>query len=220
MVRYGFRDDDGVVSESVLPWRAFKVISWLAVAGAACTAAVTAWLLLPGDRPLPGPVWTAAFTGAVPVFVAEVVLAKRYWSRGAALGGPTLPAARQPGRPPTVVRVLFAVLVTLIVVILVLVVIASNASPVPPGSPEIVDGQYVLNNHGSLTPVSQREYMHVLEVWEMGFTSIAMVFYLAAALAVLMTGERLRERTEHVSGGSRSRGKSTPPGQIARDWND
>lgn len=220
MVRYGYRDDDGLVSEPVLPWRAFKAISWLAVVGAACTAAVTAWLLLPGDRPVPGPVWTAAFTCAIPVFGAAVVMAKRYWRRGAAPGGLTLPAARPPARPPTVVRVLFAVLITLIVVILTLVVIVSSASPVPPGSPEIVDGQYVLNNHGSLTPVSRQEYMHTLEVWQMGFTSIAMVFYLTAALAVLMTGERLMERTKHLNGGSRSSGNSTPPRRVARDSND
>jgi hypothetical protein len=61
------------------------------------------------------------------------------------------------------------VLITLMAVILVM---ASSASPVPPGAPDIADGQYVLNSHGSLTPTSRQEYMHAFEAWQMGFTAM------------------------------------------------
>jgi hypothetical protein len=81
--------------------------------------------------------------------------------------------------------------VTLIVVILVLTARGPSASPLPPGQPEIVDGQHVLDNHDLLTPVSREVYLRAREAQQLTFTSMAVVFYMVAALAVGVTGERL-----------------------------
>lgn len=159
----------------------------LAFVGAAYSAGIVGWLLLPGDRPVPMLMWSVAFVGLFPVFGSALLVARRYWREGMGTGTPTL------WRPGAVVVGVLATLAALVVAGLVLTAVAP-APPVPPGAPEVVDGRYVLNNHGSLTPVSRRVYLRVLEAWQLGFVSIAFLFYLVAALVVGATGERLAAR--------------------------
>ena len=45
------------------------------------------------------------------------------------------------------------------------------------GSPQIVSGQYVLDNHGVLTPVTQAEYLRVGSLELRFFAAIWLVFY-------------------------------------------
>jgi hypothetical protein len=45
------------------------------------------------------------------------------------------------------------------------------------GSPEVRDGQYVLDNHGALTPVSYSEYVHVGSILLRFFASIWIGFF-------------------------------------------
>jgi hypothetical protein len=173
---------------------------WLALVGAAYAAGVAGWLLLPGDRPVPTAVWIVAFAGIFPVFGSAILLNKRYWRRGSA--SPVIWPAIWPAmdvlkRPAVFVRAIFAILVVLIVVTLVVVVLVPD-STVPPGDPGIVDGQYVLNNHGSLHVVSRQVYLHALEAGQLAFTSIAMVFYLVAGLVVGMTAERMTVGSHHA----------------------
>jgi hypothetical protein len=59
-------------------------VTWiprLAFAGAAYSAGIIVWLLLPGDRPLPTLIWLAAFVGSFPVFGSAVFVARRYWRK-------------------------------------------------------------------------------------------------------------------------------------------
>jgi hypothetical protein len=112
----------------------------------------------------------------LPVFGSALLLAKRYWRQGAGATS-VRPAGRARGRPTTVVRILLAALATLIVAVLALVVLVPKGPDLPPGQPMIVDGQYVLADHGSLAPVSRQVYLQALEAGQLGFTSIAVVFY-------------------------------------------
>jgi lysylphosphatidylglycerol synthetase-like protein (DUF2156 family) len=178
------------VSEELLPWRAYRTVLWLAVSGAAYAAAIVGWLWLPGYRPVPTPVWLAAVMPAVMVNGSAVLFARRYWRRGSTQDR-TRPTERVRPNPIVVVRALLAVLVTLIVVVLVLTARARAGPPLPPGQPEIVNGQYMLNNHGSLTPVSRELYLRAGEGLQQLGVSVAMVFYLVAGLTVGVTAERL-----------------------------
>jgi uncharacterized membrane protein YidH (DUF202 family) len=189
-VRCGGRRHADGVSQDFLPWRAYRTVLWLAVAGAAYATIVAGWLYLPGYRPVPTPVWSAAFVPVLPVYGAAILFARRYWRQG-----PTL-ARRRPMEhvrpdPVIVVRALLAVLVALIVVVLVMTARARVGSPLPRAEPVIVNGRYMLASHGSLTPVSRELYLRATEEDQQPLAAFATVFYLAAGLIVAMTGERL-----------------------------
>lgn len=109
------------------------------------------WLLLPGDRPVPTLVWLVAFLGWFPVFGSAVFIANRHWRGRAGLARPALK------RPGLVVAVAAVTLAALMVIALVLTAVAPLPE-VPTRSPQIVDGRYVVINHGRLTSVSRQEY--------------------------------------------------------------
>jgi hypothetical protein len=159
----------------------------LAFVGTIYSAGVVGWLLLPGDRPVPTVVWLVAFLGLFPVFGSAVFFANRHWRGRAELARPALK------RPGLVVVVAIGTLVALMVTALVLTVVAPLPE-VPPGQPQIVDGRYVLNNHGTVTSVSRQEYLRALEAGQRGFAALALLFYQLAALIIGMTGERLAAR--------------------------
>ncbi|MEU7873328.1 hypothetical protein [Dactylosporangium sp. NPDC049140] len=164
-----------------------KLILRIAVAGAAYSAGLAGWLLLPGYHPVPMLMWLVAVIGIFPVFGSALLVARRYAHEDPAPGTPTL------RRPGAVVAAVFATFAALAVAALVLTIVAS-AQPLPPGQPVIEGGQYFVNDHGTLTPVSQAVYVAALETGQLGFVSISLVFYLIAVLAVGITGERLAAR--------------------------
>jgi hypothetical protein len=169
----------------------------LAFVGATYSAGVVGWLLLPGDRPVPISVWSVAILGCFPVFGSALFVARRQWRVGAGTGGPALK------RPNAVVVGVIVTFAALVVTALVLTVVAPLPE-VPPGQPQIVDGRYVLNNHGNVTPISRQEYLRALEAGQLGSAGIAPFFYLSAALIIGITGERLAARGD-LSGLRRAR---------------
>ncbi|MEV4512230.1 hypothetical protein AB0K00_25105 [Dactylosporangium sp. NPDC049525] len=180
------------MSESFLPWRAYTVLLRVALAGSMYSAGVAVWLLRPGFHPVPTPVWLSAFLGCFLLQAAAMTFGRNYWRRrpmGAGDGSMR--------RQSFVTRVMFAGAVACIVVVLVLIARMPSAPALPPGAPEIAQGQYVLNNHGSLTAVPRDVYLRAVEEGQTLFASFAMGFFLVAAVVVWMTGDRLaaREKT-------------------------
>src|SRR5262245_33537759 len=115
--------------------------------------------------------WIIAFGGMFPVF-GSAVLAVVNSPRSGRIALAWLSVRR-----PRLVRlVALAALLGVVVAVLVLTV-ADPLPGVPPGQPEVVDGRYVLDNHGVLTPVSRQVYRTSLVETELGFVGIAMVFY-------------------------------------------
>jgi hypothetical protein len=165
-----------------------KAVRWilrLAFVGASYSAGVLGWLFLPGDRPVPDPIWVAAFLGLFPVYGAAVVYASRRWRRPSAVAADP-PAVKRTDR--TVIGVV-SVLVALGVVVLILTA-AGSFGDVPPGDPGIQDGQYVLNNHGEVTPISHEEYLEYSEASQRGFVGIALLFYLVAGVITAIAATR------------------------------
>ena len=53
------------------------------------------------------------------------------------------------------------------------------------GGPDIVNGSFYANSHGSLTPVSETRYHQLQLAEQRGFTAVAAGFYVAGALYLL-----------------------------------
>jgi hypothetical protein len=160
----------------------------LAIIGAAYSGGLIGWLSLPGDRPVPTIVWITAFVGMFPVWGAALLGSRKRWSRPSVAAADVFASVRRP--TDTVVGIM-AVLVALAVLVLVLTCVGPWTA-MPPGQPVIVDGRYVLNNHGDITPISREEYLRYSEAGQRGFVGLALLFYLGAALIVAMTAGRLR----------------------------
>lgn len=169
-----------------------RLVRWVfrcALAGAAYTASVFGWLLFTADEPVPTPLWVLAYIGVFPVGAAAVLKARMLWSRrmsSAAVEAST--ALRHPARA---VISIIAVIAVLALVALIATALGPGTDA-PPGQPEIVDGRYVLNNHGDITAISRVEYLHYTEAGQRGFLAGALIFYLVAALIVAMTVDRLQ----------------------------
>jgi hypothetical protein len=56
----------------------------------------------------------------------------------------------------------------------------------------MIDGEFYLNNHGSLTPVSESKYHESQLAEQRGFTAIPAAFYLFIALCVYWSPILLR----------------------------
>ena len=176
-------------------WRhGFDVVLGLAVFGAVYAAGVAVWLLLPGARPVPTPVALIAFAQCFPALGAASLLHKRYWRSG------TPSALRLPG---AVVRGTLFGLLTLAMGVIVLIAVAPDMSS-PPGAPEIVQGHYVLNNHGSLTPVSRQVYLQALEGGQLASAVISMFLCIVAACITAMTSSRVAARVDRAAADQRS----------------
>jgi hypothetical protein len=160
----------------------------LAIVGAAYSASLVGWLSLPGDRPVPTIVWTTAFVGMFPVWGAALLGSRKRWPRPSAAAADLFAAVK---RPTNIAVGILIILITLVVLVLVLTYVGQSTA-MPPGQPEIVDGQHVLNNHGAVTPISREEYLRYSEAGQRGFVGMALLFYLGAALIVAMTADRLR----------------------------
>ena len=190
-------DHDCLVNQRVVP-RSIRVAAGFAIVGAAFAASVNSWLLLPGLRPVPTPIWVIAFVGMFPVVGSSLVLAKVYWLRevGRTDTGPTQRRSPQQARQrsSTIANILTVLFLAWIAVVLILVFAAVSESPALSGVPDTVDGQYVLNNHGTLTPISRHDYLLAMETGQMLFAAGAMVFYLLGAFFALATRDHLIER--------------------------
>lgn len=155
-------------------------IARTAIVGAIYSAGVLAWLLLPGAHPVPAPVWLVAFAGMLPLFAVAVIFMRRYLRVGL---GIWLRVLRQPGALAFAAVTLFVGVVAFVHV--------SPPGRIWPGQPEIVHGQYVLYEHGRLTPVTRTEYLRAAEVGQRNFVLVGLAFYVATVILV-ETGQRLR----------------------------
>lgn len=151
-----------------------------AIIGAIYSAGILVWLLLPGANPVPASVWLVAFGGMLPLFALAVIFIRRYLRVGLSVWRRAL---RKPGGLAVASLILFVGLL----------VFAVRAAPsrVLPGQPEIVHGQYVLDDHGRLTPVTREEYLRAAEAGQRNFVLIGLAFYVATVVLV-ETGKRLR----------------------------
>jgi hypothetical protein len=145
---------------------------------------------------VPLPVWLVAFVGVFPVYGVALALARHYWRAGDTSGRSWLAA------PDRVVVAALIIVVAAVVAVLVSTVVTPYVE-VPPGQPEVVDGRYVLNNHGTVTSVSREAYLHALETGQRGFVEIAWVFYVVAAAATGAVGTRVAARRRSTGRDSR-----------------
>ncbi|GIG55949.1 hypothetical protein Lfu02_03210 [Longispora fulva] len=156
-----------------------------ALLSAAYGSGVLLWTLIPRDHPVPTAAWTAAFVSAFVSFGPGVILT----------------AVRQhsmvpPPPPPGIVNRTHTTLawcVSALAVVAVLAVVVTGGMLVPNGQPEIVTGQYVLNNHGSTTPITEAQYTAGLAAGQRLFTIGATAFSLAGMWLLLVTTRLLAE---------------------------
>lgn len=139
-------------------------------------------------RPVPTAVCTIGLVIVAPVFGCAAWLSRRYWdARGVSVVTRTLARAR------AIVLCAVGVLLAMIVTALVLIAVVPDET-VPPGQPEVVNGRYVLDEHGSLTPVPRSVYDQARLQQERIWTAAALLFGLAAVWTLGATGERMVDR--------------------------
>jgi hypothetical protein len=129
---------------------------------------------------VPAPVWLVAFVGMFPLFGSAVIFIRRQMRVGLGIW-------------MRVLRRLGALSIAAIAVFVGLLVFALRAAPssVLPGQPEIVHGQYVLDNHGRLTPVTREEYLRAAEAGQRNFILVGLAFYVVTVVLIEI-GQRLR----------------------------
>jgi len=150
---------------------------WAGVAIVLYSVGVNVALIIPGDNPMPTPIWVAAVVGAFPVFGAGIILFRRSMRR-------RIPS-RRPQTPATLPRSAYYILgLTCFAMVAVLVLnIATSIGPVPPGQPQQVGPtQFVLNNHGVTTPITHEEYLRFEESGQRGVVGISLIFCIVGIL--------------------------------------
>jgi hypothetical protein len=172
------------------PARAFRVVFWFVLVAWTYAVAVNGWLQLPGDRALPVAIWMPAFVGVFPGFAAALgflIVESPRLRQMTSTGLVPVAVARlllTSWRRRSTVDIVTVALPILVVATLVLLVHGTHPWDDLPGQPDIVNGQYVLNNHGSLTPVSRQEYLRASEGVSEFFLAGAMVFYMVSGLVL------------------------------------
>jgi hypothetical protein len=146
MVPRGVARDHLLVSKRSRSGWLFDGVLWSAAAVTPYTA-VLLGLLLSTKRPVPTAAVAIEMVIALPIFLFAIMFRRRYWhAGGSSVVTPTLARAR------AIVVGAVGVLLAMIVTALVLIVDLPDETA-PLGQPEVVNGQYVLNEHGLVTPV-------------------------------------------------------------------
>lgn len=166
------------------------VSSWivgLALFGAACSVAVVWWTVVHDRRPLPAWIWIPLFVGCFPVAGAGFIAGRWWRENSSASDGPHL------RRPYLVLRSGVALLVLGVVGLLTFTAVRP-ADQLPPGQPGIVDGRYVVNNHGKLTTITRDQYLRAQTGGQGGFEIAAYFLYSSALLSVAIPAVRTTTR--------------------------
>ncbi len=163
---------------------------WAGVGIAMYAVGVNVVLILPGDNPVPIPVFAAALVGAFTVFFAGFILFRR-----------SLPQryVRPQQRPTTATWPRFvdsSLLLALAAIVAVFVLnIATFTGPIPPGQPEQVGPtQFVSNSHGVMTPITYQEYLQYLEDGQRMFVGGSLLFYFLGTLMLAAWVDHVRLR--------------------------
>ncbi|WP_432839708.1 hypothetical protein [Dactylosporangium sp. CA-092794] len=155
-----------------------KWVVGAAFAVVAYAVALIGWLLVPGCGPVPFPLCLVALLAPFPLAAAGAIV------------GPRVPLRR----PGAVVAGAGAALVALLFAALVATVALPLPAPPGPGVPEDVGGGYVLDQHGSQTPLSVDDYRTALMSHERFMLWTGALLCLVGTLAAGVHGERLADR--------------------------
>ncbi|WP_412538840.1 hypothetical protein R8Z50_23655 [Longispora sp. K20-0274] len=154
-----------------------------ALLSAAYGSTVLLWTLIPHDHPVPTAAWIVAFVSAFVSFGPAVIMT-------AIRQRNMVPLSAPPGIVSRTHTVL-AWCVSALAAAAVLAVVVTGGLDVPDGQPEIVAGQYVLDNHGSTTPITEAQYTAALAAGQRLFTIGGTVFSLIGAWLLRMTTRML-----------------------------
>lgn len=159
------------------------IIVWGTAALVLCLV-VVADSFLPGGPHLPAVVWTVCFVGMFPAFVAMIIkVNRRVRKYGAQAGLPALTRS-----VPIWIRSGLSVLFVAAVLNFWLLFALG-----PQGQPQATATGYQLDNHGSITPISEREYRRDLAAGDRTFAGVAAVFNAVSATLALGL-RRLQQR--------------------------
>lgn len=171
-----------------------KWIIGLALVGAVYCAAIAAWSFSQELHPLPSWLSVAGPVGVVPTFVVAILIRRR---RTAFSGSAKFTA-------DTRRRIAASIAVSMIILGLVSLLIVVGVVPdhnIPLGQPEVVDGDYFVNFHGALTPVTKADYLRAVSAQHRTYSVIAYFLYCVAILIVAVSFEnksRLTNRGNSV----------------------
>ncbi len=170
---------------------------WAGLGIAMYAAGVNIVLIMPGDNPVPIPVFAPAFMGMFPVFFAGFILFGRSMRR-------YVPYEERPTTATWPRIADYSILLALAAIVAVFVLnIATFTGPIPPGQPEQVGPtQFVSNAHGVITPITYQEYLQYLEDDERLFLGTSLIFYFLGTLmlAAWVDDARLRRVRSNATG--------------------
>jgi hypothetical protein len=166
------------------------LVAWAGAIAAAINAGVIASTFLPRPPHLPPPVTTISWVVSIPILAAAVFLVRDggtdgLWRSGTGrkqLHTQLLCAVPLPGR----------VIAAVVAGVGWLIALATMLSGALTGAPEVVDGRYALNNHGTITFITEAEYGQALLRENRISSGIAMA--LQAGAAALAVGAARRAR--------------------------
>jgi hypothetical protein len=157
-----------------------RVTDVVAALGLIASGGLILSTLLPGAPFLPSWIVFLFFPAALAVHWRSAVVSSRLRRRGLSVARL---ARRLPSWPVAGLLCCFGLTVVTFVMLFVEV----------RGEPKIVDGRYVLSNHGEYIPVSRDEYLHAVSLSERAFGSLFVVFFAVAVLVGrALPNERLR----------------------------
>jgi hypothetical protein len=162
--------------------RAASLLAWVAAIAAAVSAGAVASTFLPEAQHLPPAVTTISSLAAAPILFCAVLIAQNLCP-----GGLSDAARKQllSRLPLPARRIALAVACTGWLISATTMIFGGMT-----GVPEMIDGRYALNNHGTVTFVTEAEYAQAVHLktrifsgGAMGFQASAVILAAAAAAA-------------------------------------
>lgn len=145
------------------------------------------WVLVPGRQALPDVAWPIELFPALILIFLAAPSVKAAWAGSVPGKDLLLPFGWR--RVVVVTRIL---LVLSVAGVLTGFLLTIGGPALPPGGPEIDNGSYYVNNHGTLTAVSEDVYRRVLRQEERLFFGLSLVGCVTALLVVGEAGARAR----------------------------